>query len=49
MEELINWLITNKIKHQIVEDDLIAIPGFGLAFFQDMENVNSIFRYDNNG
>ena len=48
MEELTNWLNTNKIQYKIVEDDLIEIPGFGLAFFQDMENVNSIFRYDNN-
>lgn len=43
MEELTNWLNTNKIQYKIVEDDLIEIPGFGLAFFQDMENVNSIF------
>lgn len=47
MEELLRWLETNKIQYKVVEDDLLDIPGFGRAFFQDMGNVNSIFRYDN--
>lgn len=47
MEELLRWLEANKIQYTVVEDDLLDIPGFGRAFFQDMENVNSVFRYDN--
>lgn len=49
MQELLDWLNANKIQHIAVEDDLVKIPDFGLVFFQDMENVNSLFRFDNEG
>lgn len=49
MQELLEWLKANKIQHSVVEDDLIDIPGFGLAFYQNMDKVNTIFRVNNEG
>lgn len=49
MDELIQWLKANKIQHNVIESDLVNIPDFGTMFFQDMENVNSIFRTNNDG
>lgn len=48
-KELLEWLDRNRIQHRPVEDDLVEIHGLGLVYCQDMENVNSIFRYDNEG
>ena len=48
MDELLNWLIANKIQHKKVDEDVVEITGLGLMFFQDMEKVNSIFRLNNN-
>lgn len=49
MEELLEWLKANKIQHNVVDEDVIEIPEFGKAFFQDMEKVNTIFRVNNDG
>ena len=51
IEELYQWLETNKIQYTTVDPDVIEIPGFGKAFFQDTEksNYNSIFRKDKDG
>lgn len=49
MEELIQWLRVNKIKHELIEEDILLLPGFGKAMFQDMTLVNSIFRTNNEG
>lgn len=48
MDELLGWLIANKIQHKQVDEDVVEIIGLGLMFFQDMEKVNSIFRTNNN-
>lgn len=48
MDELLNWLIANKIQYKKVDEDVVEITGLGLIFFQDMEKVNSIFRLNNN-
>lgn len=49
MQELLEWLEANKIRFSVVEDDVLDIPGFGRALFQDMERINSIFRMSNEG
>lgn len=46
MNELIEWLKRNKICHNVVDKDLIQIEGLGLAFFQNMEKVKSLFKYN---
>ena len=49
--ELYDWLETNKIQYSIVDSDVIEIPEFGKAYFQDTQrsSYNSIFRKDLNG
>lgn len=49
MQELYSWLETNKIRYNPVDDEVIEIVGMGLAYVQDMEIVNSIFRVDKDG
>lgn len=49
MEELLNWLQTNKIQHKQIEEDVVEIPEFGKLLFQDMTMVNTILRKDNDG
>ena len=44
MEELIQWIKTNKMIYRMISDDVFEIVGFGTFFFQDMEKVPSIFR-----
>lgn len=45
-EELIEWLRENKIRHQIIDDDVIEITGFGKMFYEDTTMLKSIFRTD---
>lgn len=49
--ELYEWLEANKIQYNKVDSDVIEIPEFGKAYFQDTERstYNSIFRKDQNG
>lgn len=49
MEELINWLTTNKIQHYTVDSEVIYIPEFGKVFYQDMGQLSSIFKVDADG
>ena len=44
--ELYDWLDNNKIQYSIVDSDVIEIPEFGKAYFQDTErsSYNSIFN-----
>lgn len=51
IEGLYEWLAINKIQYSIVDPDVIEIPEFGKAFFQDTEkgSYNSIFRKDKDG
>ncbi len=49
--ELYEWLEKNKIQYTKVDSDVIRIPGFGKAYFQDTQRstYNSIFRKDSDG
>ncbi len=51
IDELYEWLETNKIQYTSVDEDVIDIPEFGKVFFQDTQkaNYNSIFRKDKEG
>ena len=48
IEELYDWLKVNKIQYSVVDSDVIDIPEFGKAYFQDTQrsSYNSIFRKD---
>lgn len=48
-EELIDWLEKNKICHQVVDDDVVEIIGFGKMYFEDTALLKSIFRTDADG
>lgn len=49
--ELYEWLENNKIQYSVVDSEVIEIPGFGKAYFQDTQKAsyNSIFRKDVDG
>ena len=49
--ELYEWLEKNKIQYSQIDSDVINIPGFGKAYFQDTQRAtyNSIFRKDADG
>lgn len=49
MNELIQWLEANKIQHNIIDDEVIEIPGMGKLLFEDTNKVNSIFRTNADG
>ena len=49
MNELIEWLISNKIQYQVVDDEVIEIIGFGKMFYQDMRKMNSVVRENKDG
>lgn len=44
MNELIEWLEKNKIQYGIIDEEVIEIPGMGKLFYEDTEEINSIFR-----
>lgn len=44
MDELIKWLETNKIQYEVVDEEVINIIGMGKMFFEDTEEINSIFK-----
>lgn len=45
-DDLIIWLKNNKIRHQIIDDDVIEIIGFGKMFYEDTSMLKSVFRTD---
>lgn len=51
ISELYEWLEKNKIQYARVDPDVIDIPGFGKAYFQDTQRstYNSIFRKEADG
>lgn len=51
IEELYDWLEVNKIQYSKVDSDVVDIPEFGKAYFQDTQRstYNSIFRKDLDG
>lgn len=44
MEELIEWLNSNKISFDKIDNEVIEIEDFGKMFFTDLSNVHSIFK-----
>lgn len=49
MEELKKWLDNNKIQYHICDAEVIEIPGMGKLFFEDTEQLKSIFKTDRDG
>lgn len=49
MEELTKWLETNKIQYRILDNEVIEITGMGKLFYEDTEQINSIFRTEPDG
>ena len=49
MNELIEWLNVNKIVYNLIDSEVIELPGFGKMFYEDTEKLNSIFRNDKDG
>ncbi len=45
-KELTNWLNANKIRFQIIDDDVIEVAGFGKMYYEDTDLIKSIFRTD---
>ena len=48
MENLQNWLNTNKITHKIIDNEVVDITGFGKMFLADLTGVQSIFKGQEN-
>lgn len=51
IEELYDWLETNKIQYTPIDGEVVEVPEFGKMYFQDTEKstYNSIFRKDKDG
>lgn len=49
MDELKEWLERNKIRYMIIDDEVIEIPGMGKLFYENTEQINSIFKIDADG
>lgn len=49
IENLSEWLSTNKISYKEIDEDVIEIENFGKLFINDLNEVESIFRKDNTG
>lgn len=49
MEELTKWLETNKIRYRVLDDEVIEIMSMGKLFYEDTEQINSIFRTEPDG
>lgn len=45
-EDLLNWLRSNKICYNLVDEDVIEIEEFGKMFYEDTDMLKSIFRID---
>lgn len=46
---LIEWLHTNKMCFQIIDEDVIEIIGFGKMYYEDTDIIKSIFRTNADG
>ncbi len=49
MNELIEWLQANKIQYNIIDNEVIELPGLGQVYYENTEKLNSIFRLNNDG
>lgn len=48
-ESLQEWLATNQISYHEIDNEVFEIEDFGKLFINDLTEVESIFRKDNNG
>jgi hypothetical protein len=48
-ESLQEWLAANQISYHEIDNEVFEIEGFGKLFINDLTEVESIFRKDNNG
>ena len=44
MNELLEWLEANKIQYTVVDNEVVELPGLGKVYYEDMSELNSIFR-----
>lgn len=44
MNELTSWLDTQNITYNLIDDEVVEVPGFGKLFLADLTGVDSIFR-----
>ena len=44
MNDLIEWLETNKIQYNVIDGEVIELPGLGRMYFEDTDKLKSIFR-----
>lgn len=49
MNELIEWLIANKIQYNIIDEEVVELPGLGQLYYENTEKLNSIFRLNKDG
>lgn len=49
MNDLIEWLQANKIQYNIIDNEVIEMPGLGKAYYENTNKLNSIFRLNNDG
>lgn len=49
MNELIEWLIANKIQYKQIDKEVINLPGLGKMYYEDTDKLNSIFRLNKDG
>lgn len=49
MNELIEWLIANKIQYKQIDKEVIELPGLGKMYYEDTDKLNSIFRLNKDG
>lgn len=48
VDELLDWLKVQKIKHERTGDDMVDIEGVGRLFVQNTDDVSAIFRKNKN-
>ena len=44
MNELLEWLEANKIQYTVIDNEVVELPGLGKVYYEDMSELNSIFR-----
>lgn len=49
MNELLAWLQANKIQYNVIDNEVIELPGLGQVYYENTEKLNSIFRLNNEG
>ena len=49
IDELIEWLKTNKIEYKEVDNEVLTVAGLGDVYYEDTEQIKSIFRTNSEG